>query len=311
MGAQLRVIRGRIRSVKSTQKITRAQELIASSRIIKAQQRVTAAEPYANAITRAVSALVSQAGSSEHPLTTEKTEAANRSAVVLLTSDRGFCGGFNANVLREGEALAHLLRDEGSAVVPYIAGRKGVNWYRFRGRELAGEWTGFSDRPSYQDAKELADTVIEAFTKDTEAGGVDEIHMVYTEFVSMLTQRVTVRRILPLEIEEVEEGSAAAAAAADAGPLPQYEYEPDESEVLDALLPRYVESRVYYALLQSAASEFAARRRAMKSATDNAKELVEVLTREANQARQADITQEISEIVGGANALADASAGSE
>ncbi|MGQ0624371.1 MAG: F0F1 ATP synthase subunit gamma [Sporichthyaceae bacterium] len=313
MGAQLRVFRQRIRSVKSTAKITRAQELIASSRIIKAQQRTVAAQPYSRAITRAVTALVSQAGSVDHPLLTEKKAAATRSAVVLLTSDRGFCGGFNANLLREGEALTTLLREEGSTVVPYVAGRKGTTWYRFRKRAMAGEWSGFSDRPTFEDAKAIAETVFDAFNSQTEEGGVDEIHLVYTEFVSMLTQRVTVRRILPLEIEEVDEGSAAASAAAgdSGGPLPQYDYEPDEAEVLDALLPRYVESRFYYALLTSAASEFAARRRAMKSATDNANELVDILTRSANQARQAEITQEISEIVGGANALADASAGSE
>jgi F-type H+-transporting ATPase subunit gamma len=314
MGAQLRIYRQRIRSVKSTGKITRAQELIASSRIVKAQQRVTASQPYATAITRAVTALVSQAGTTDHPLLTEKKETATRSAVVLLTSDRGFCGGFNANLLREAEALNSLIREEGSTPVTYVAGRKGVGWHKFRQRPLAGEWSGFSDRPSYDDAKELADTLIQAFNTPTEEGGVDEIHLVYTEFVSMLTQRVVVRRILPLEVEEVEEGSAAAAASSAAtggGPLEQYDYEPDEEEVLDALLPRYVESRFYYALLQSAASEFAARRRAMKSATDNAKELVEVLTRSANQARQAEITQEISEIVGGASALADAAAGSE
>ncbi|GAA0633183.1 F0F1 ATP synthase subunit gamma [Sporichthya brevicatena] len=314
MGAQLRIFRQRIRSVKSTAKITRAQELIASSRIIKAQQRTVAAQPYARAITRAVTALVSQAGTVDHPLLTEKKASPTRSAVVLLTSDRGFAGGFNANILREGEALTSLLREEGSEVVPYVSGRKGVTWYKFRNRALAGEWSGFSDRPTYDDAKAIADVVIEAFKTPTEEGGVDEIHLVYTEFVSMLTQRVVVRRILPLEVEEVEEGSAAAAAAAAAqggGPLPQYDYEPDEEEVLDALLPRYVESRFYYALLTSAASEFAARRRAMKSATDNANELVDILTRSANQARQAEITQEISEIVGGANALADATAGSE
>ncbi len=310
MGAQLRIYRQRIRSVKSTAKITRAQELIASSRIIKAQQRTVAAQPYARAITRAVTALVSQAGTVDHPLLTEKKASPTRSAVVLLTSDRGFAGGFNANVLREGEALNSLLRDEGSEVVPYVAGRKGTTWYKFRNRKMAGEWTGFSDRPTYEDAKAIAETVIEAFKTPTDEGGVDEIHLVYTEFVSMLTQRVVVRRILPLEVEEVDEATHSASADSG-GPIPQYDYEPDEEEVLDALLPRYVESRFYYALLTSAASEFAARRRAMKSATDNANELVDLLTRSANQARQAEITQEISEIVGGANALADASAGSE
>lgn len=308
MGAELRQIRRRVRSVKSTAKITRAQELIASSRIVKAQQRVAASAPYAREITRAVSAVVSGAASLDHPLTAENPNP-TRAAMLLVTSDRGFCGGYNANVLREAEALATLLRDAGKEVVPYVVGRKGITWHRFRGREMAGQWSGFTDLPTYPHAEEIGRRLVEAFRTPAEEGGVDEIHVIYTEFVSMLTQRVAVHRILPLEIEEREVDETAEEEAA--GPLPLYDFEPSAEGVLDTLLPNYIESRIWHMLLQAAASEHAARRRAMKSATDNANELVDELTRRANQARQTEITQEISEIVGGANALAEATAGSE
>jgi F-type H+-transporting ATPase subunit gamma len=299
MGAQLRRIRQRRATVRSIAKITRAQELIASSRIIKAQQRVQASGPYARQITRAISALISHNVGISHPLLTERTET-NRAAVLLITSDRGFCGGYNSNVIREAEGLMSLLREQGKEPVPYIVGRKGIGWYRFRQRTFANEWHGFSDNPSFDDAERIGRALVQDFLED-----VGEIHVVYTEFVSMLTQRVEVRRLLPLEIEEVEE------APAEQGPLPSYEFEPEAEQVLDALLPNYIESRIWHMLLQAAASEHAQRRRAMKSATDNANELNETLTRVANQARQAEITQEISEIVGGANALAAASAGRE
>ncbi|MDQ1688180.1 MAG: F-type H+-transporting ATPase subunit gamma [Frankiaceae bacterium] len=295
MGAQLRVYRRRIRSVQSTKKITRAMELIAASRIVKAQQRVAAAQPYADAITRAVSAVASQS-SSDHPLTTTH-ENATRAAMLIITSDRGLAGAYNANALRAGEELAALLRSEGKEPVPFLIGRKSIGYYKFRGREVAASWSGFSEQPTYPDAKTAADALIEAFLAPADEGGVDEIHIVYTEYVSALTQRATARRILPLVVEETDE-------PAPDGPLPLYEFEPSAEGVLDALLPRYVESRIYAALLQSAASESASRRRAMKSASDNAEELVKTLTRLANQARQAEITQEISEIVGGADALA-------
>ena len=301
MGAQLRVYRRRIRSVQATKKTTRAMELISASRILKAQARVAESTPYAEAITRAVEAMVSLSNV-DHPLTQEK-EDRTRAAVLLLTSDRGLAGGFSSNVLREGEGLGELLRSEGKEIRPYVVGRKGVSFYRFRGRELAGEWTGFTDNPDYPNAKEVADALIGAFLSDDE-GGVDEIHIVYTRFLNMGSQEVVTRRLLPLEIEESEE-------APEGGALPLYEFEPSAEDVLDALLPRYVESRIYNALLQSAASKHAATRRAMKSATDNAGDLITNLTRLANAARQADITQEISEIVGGASALADASSGSD
>ncbi|GAA4595608.1 F0F1 ATP synthase subunit gamma [Planotetraspora phitsanulokensis] len=299
MGAQLRLLRRRIKSVKSTAKITRAQELIASSRIVKAQQRMHAAVPYEREITHAVSAVLSNTSSVDHPLTVAK-EQPTTAGVLIVTSDRGFCGGFNANVLREAEALKAHLSERGLEVKPYVVGRKGITWHRFRSREMSGEWDGFSDNPSYGHAKEIADALISSFK---EADGIDEIHVVYTEFVSMLTQEVVVKRILPLEVEETE--------ATPETVMPYYEFEPTAGDVLDSLLPRYIESRIFNALLQSAASEHAARRRAMKSATDNANELISVFTRQMNQARQAEITQEISEIVGGANALADAAAGKE
>jgi F-type H+-transporting ATPase subunit gamma len=302
MAAQLRVYRQRIRSVQSIAKITRAFELIAASRIVKAQQRVVQSEPYARGITAAVSAVASFSNA-EHPLTTEP-ENPTRAAMLLITSDRGLAGAYSASAIREGEALSALLRSEGKEVVPYICGRKGIAFYKFRQREVAQQWSGFSDKPEYSDAKEVADTLINAFVTPTEEGGVDELHVVYTEFVSMLTQRPVARRLLPLEYEETTEEPAE-------GALPLYEFEPSAEAVLDALLPQYIGSRIYNAMLQAAASELASRRRAMKSATDNAEDLVKTLQREANQARQAEITQEISEIVGGANALQDATMGSE
>jgi F-type H+-transporting ATPase subunit gamma len=298
MGAQLRAVRRRIRSVQSTAKITRAQELIASSRIIKAQQRLHAAAPYAREITRAVEAVVSRSDNVDHPLT-RPVENPARVAVLILTSDRGFCGGFNSNVLREAQSLRVLLESQGLQVVPYVSGRKGIGWHRFRGRQTGAEWSGFSDTPRQENAAEITRTLLEAYSRPAEDGGVDEIHVVYNEFVSMLTQQAVVRRLLPLVIEETDQPPPT-------GPMPIYEFEPSPEDVLNALLPWYVESRLFAALLESAASEIASRRRAMKSATDNANELIEQLSREANKARQAEITQEISEIVGGANALADA-----
>jgi F-type H+-transporting ATPase subunit gamma len=301
MGAQLRAVRRRIRSVQSTAKITRAQELIAASRIIKAQQRLRDAAPYAREITRAVEAVVARSGQIKHPLTTQ-VEHPTRAAVVVITSDRGFAGGFNSNALREAQSLQALLTEQGIETVPYAVGRKGIGWYRFRDRALAGEWSGFSDTPVSANATDITTALLAEFSKSAEEGGVDEIHIVYNEFVSMLTQQPVTRRLLPLEIEETTEAPAG-------GPLPVYDFEPSPEAVLDALLPWYVESRIFHALLDSAAAEIAARRRAMKSATDNAHDLIEQLSREANKARQAEITQEISEIVGGANALAESISG--
>ena len=302
MGAQLRVYRRRIASVSATKKITRAQELIATSRIVKAQQRVAASTPYAREITRAVSAVASHSNA-KHPLIGERPRL-RRAAIVLVTADRGMAGAYNSAAIKQAEQLAALLRDEGKEVVRYVIGRRGASYYRFRGIELAGTWSGFSDNPQYGDAAEVADVVIADFEKGGEDGGVDELHVVSTEFISMLTQNATAARFLPLEIEESTEPPVG-------GVFPLYEFEPSPAQVLDALLPNYIKARLYNALLQSAASEHAARRRAMKSATDNASDLIIQLTRLANSARQSAITQEISEIVGGANALADASAGNE
>lgn len=305
MGAQLRVYRRRIRSVQATKKITRAMELIAASRIIKAQQRVAAASPYADEITRAVSACASF-GNVDHPLTQEPEVKgrAPRAAMLLVTSDRGLAGAYSSAAIKRGEQLAELLRSEGKEVIAYVVGRKGISFYRFRGREMAGQWSGFSENPQYLDAKEISAELIRAFLLPGEEGGVDEIHLVYTEFVNMVTQRPVAKRLLPLEVEETTEEPVG-------GAFPLYEFEPSAEGVLDALLPRFVDSRVYHALLQAAASEQAARRRAMKSATDNAEDLIRSLTRAANSARQAEITQEISEIVGGADALAAANTGSD
>jgi F-type H+-transporting ATPase subunit gamma len=303
MGAQLRVVRARIKAVKSIAKITRAQELIASSRIVRAQQRMRAAEPYARELTTAVEALVSRSPEISHPMMTEAAEV-KRAAVLILTSDGGFCGAYNANVLREASRLRQRNADNGTTTVNYVAGRKGIGWHRFRDLELADSWSGFSTQPAYAEAERVATALLEVFEADAASGGADEIYLVSTEFVSMLTQRPAVRRLLPMQIEE-KSGER------PGGPPPSYEFEPSTDVVLDALLPQYVASRIYYAMLEAAASELAARRRAMKAATDNANDLIDRLTREANNARQAEITQEISEIVGGANALAEANAGSE
>ncbi|SNS78506.1 F0F1 ATP synthase subunit gamma [Actinacidiphila glaucinigra] len=305
MGAQLRVYKRRIKTVTATKKITKAMEMISASRIVKAQRQVAASSPYADELTRAVAA-VATGSNTNHPLTTE-AENPTRAAVLLVTSDRGLAGGYSSNAIKAADRLTERLRAEGKEVVHYIIGRKGVAYYGFRERPIAGSWTGFTDKPVYADAKSVADPLIDQVLKDTADGGVDELHIVFTEFVSMLTQAPVERRLLPLSLDDATGGEA----RKEGEILPLYDFEPSAEGVLDALLPRYVESRIFNALLQGAASEHAARRRAMKSATDNAEELIKTLTRLANQARQAEITQEISEIVGGSSALADASAGSD
>ncbi|MBM9619329.1 F0F1 ATP synthase subunit gamma [Streptomyces zhihengii] len=303
MGAQLRVYKRRIRSVTATKKITKAMEMIAASRIVKAQRKVAASTPYATELTRAVTA-VATGSNTKHPLTTE-AETPARAAVLLVTSDRGLAGGYSSNAIKAADRLIERLRGEGKEVDSYIVGRKGVAYYGFRERKVTESWTGFTDSPEYSDAKKVAAPLIEAVQKDTAEGGVDELHIVFTEFVSMMTQNPVDDRMLPLSLEKAEETQGKNEI------LPLFDFEPSAEDVLDALLPRYVESRVYNALLQAAASEHAARRRAMKSATDNAGELINTLSRLANAARQAEITQEISEIVGGSAALADATAGSD
>jgi F-type H+-transporting ATPase subunit gamma len=307
MAVSLREYRARIKSTESMKKITRAMELIAASRIIKAQQRAQAAAPYARELTRAVSAVATYSNV-DHPLTKEE-EDPKRAAVLVITSDRGLAGAYSSSVLKEAERLGERLRAEGKEIDTYISGRKGEAYYRFRQRPIVQSWTGFSDQPSYDMAAEIGRTLIDSFVKEQgEEGDVDEVHVVYTRFRSMLTQEPTAIRLLPLEVVEADEGGAG---RPESEVLPLYEFEPSAEAVLDGLLPRYVQSRIFFALLQAAASELAARQKAMKSATDNADELIKKYTRIANQARQAGITQEISEIVGGVNALADANAGSE
>jgi F-type H+-transporting ATPase subunit gamma len=317
MAAQLRVLRRRIRSVQSTKKITKAMELIATSRIARAQARVEASRPYAREITKVLSALASAAGTLDDPLLVER-ENPTRAAMLVVTSDRGLCGGYNANLLRAAEELDALLREQGKSVALYLIGRKAMNYYTFRQRPIEQSWTGFSDQPGYDDAARAGNVLVQAFLAgaDDEGGtpgpdgvsGVDELHIVYTEFRSMLTQTPQARRIAPLEVEYAGDDADDAGATEQQrprsdSPAPLYEFEPDADELLAHLLPKYISTRIYAALLEAAASEHAARRQAMKSATDNATDLIQDLTREANRARQGIITQEISEIVGGAEAL--------
>ena len=326
MAAQIRVLRRRIRSTQSIKKITRAMELIATSRIMKARARVDASRPYAEQITAVLTELATHSAL-DHPLLVER-EQPKRAAVLVVTSDRGQCGGYNVNVLKEAEQLQQLLREQGKEPVLYIIGRKGVSYYRFRRRKVEQAWTGFSEQPTYANAAEIARTLVASFmagSDDTVDGqgvdglqGVDELHLVYTQFKNMVTQTPQARRMAPLEVEyavdtvaapggEIEERREATQAAHEVKPL--YEFEPNADSLFDALLPKYIGARLFAALLEAAASESANRQRAMKAATDNANELIRTLTLEANQARQAQITQEISEIVGGADALV--SAGSE
>ena len=295
MGAQLRVYRQKIRSAQTTKKITRAMELIAASRIQKARARVDASTPYSTAITRAVSAVAANTVT-DHPLLTE-AETVERAAVVIFTSDRGLAGAFNSQVLREAEELSELLREEGKEVIYFLVGRKAQGYFSFRRRQAERVWTGDTENPTFDTAKEIADSLIDAFTREATQGGVQEIHIVYNRLISMVSQLPQVVRLLPLQlVEGVQEST---------GVDSLYEFEPDAQTVLDQLLPNYIESRIYNALLQSAAAKHAATQKAMKSASDNADALIRDYTRLANNARQAEITQQISEIVGGADALAN------
>jgi F-type H+-transporting ATPase subunit gamma len=319
MAGSLRALRRRIRSTQSTKKIFSAQELIAGARIVRAQARVEASKPYAREITRVLSALAESA-SLDHPLLTERQNP-RRAAVLVITSDRGFAGSYNVNVLRRTEELLALLRKEGKEPLLYVVGRKGETYYSFRDRPMERSFTGFSEQPAYSDAQDVGGVLIEAFTSGEDdadgdrdgAEGVDELHIVYTEFRSLLSQVPVAKRLAPMEVEEVEEfdferEDREAGRTGDSGVPTSYEFEPSAEALLDALLPKYVTTRIYAAMLEAAASESASRRRAMKSASDNAEELARNLSRQANQARQAEITQEISEIVGGADALVSANA---
>jgi F-type H+-transporting ATPase subunit gamma len=304
MAAQVRVLRQRVKAVQSTQKTTKAMEMIATSRIAKAQAKVLAAAPYSAQITDVLTALAT-ASTLDHPLLVERTNA-KRAGILVITSDRGLAGGYNANVLKAAEELTALVRSEGKEPVYYVIGRKGVGYFGFRQRAIADSWTGFSEKPTYDDAVRACEVLLPAFVAgsdgqlDDGTSGIDEIHLVSTHFQSMMTQSATVRRVAPMVVEYVDEVP---------GPLPAYEFEPAPDALLDALLPKYLTTRIFAALLDSAASESAARRAACKAATDNANDIIKILSRQANQARQAQITQELSEIVGGAAALA--AAGSE
>lgn len=306
MAATLRELRGRIRSAGSIKKITKAQELIATSRIGRAQVRLQSARPYAFEITRMLTTLAGEAAL-DHPLLVERPQP-QRAGVLVVSSDRGLCGAYNANTFRRSEELFSLLRAEGKTPVLYVVGRKALNYYKFRNWDVTESWTGFSEQPKYENAAQIASTLVDAFMLGTgnedesQLGatggqGVDELHIVYTEFKSMLSQSTVAHRIAPMVVEYVGE---------ERGLRTLYSFEPDATTLFDSLLPRYLTTQVYAAMLESAASELASRQRAMKSATDNADDLIKALTLEANRERQAQITQEISEIVGGANALADA-----
>ncbi|OSC30659.1 F0F1 ATP synthase subunit gamma [Mycobacterium vulneris] len=301
MAATLRELRGRIRSAGSIKKITKAQEMIATSRIGKAQARLESARPYAFQITSMLTTLSSEAAL-DHPLLVERDEP-KRAGVLVVSSDRGLCGAYNSSIFRRSEELFSLLRQEGKTPVVYTVGRKALNYFKFRNWDITESWTGFSEQPSYESAAEIASTLVDTFMAGTgddesqDGQGVDELHIVYSEFKSMMSQAAVAHRIAPLVVEYVEDTDELHTL---------YSFEPDATTLFEALLPRYVTTRVYAALLESAASELASRQRAMKSATDNADDLIKELTLMANRERQAQITQEISEIVGGANALADA-----
>ena len=296
MGAKLREYKQKISSAQTTKKITKAMELIAASRIQKAMARVRASEPFSRAVTRAVSAVATHT-SIDHPLTRE-AEKVERSAIVIVTSDRGLAGAFNSQVIREGMELAELLRSQGKEVVFYLFGRKAVGYFQFRGIAAAAEWTGDADVPGFATAEAISEALLEAYSKDAAEGGVQEIHLVYNRFVSMMTQEAVQVRLLPLEVSEADDSGSSSEV------FPLYEFEPDATVVLDKILPVYIQSRIFNALLQSAAAKQAATQKAMKSASDNAEKLITDYTRLRNNARQAEITQQIAEIVGGADALA-------
>lgn len=309
MGGQQRIYKQRIRSTQTLKKVFRAMELIAASRIGKARERASSASPYDRALIQAVGAVAAHADF-DHPLTQEPEERADnpRVAVVVVSADRGMAGSYSATLLRETDRLLAALAAEGKQPVLYVVGRRGAAYFRFRGRPIEHAWAGNSDSPTEEEMEDIALTLLAAFLSPAEEGGVSEVHMVYTRFVSMVSQVPQVRRMLPIKVVDEDRVQVE---RADTGPHthgtdaePLYEFEPSANEVLDALLPLYVRSRIRNALLQAAASELAARQQAMHTATDNAENLIRDYTRLANSARQAEITQEISEIVSGADALA-------
>lgn len=309
MGAQQRVFKQKIRSTSSLRKIFKAMELIAASRIQKAIARSQSASPYANALTRAVSA-VSSESNVDHVLTTEP-DSVSRSAVLVIGPDRGFAGAYSANLLREAEELIRLLRSEGKDVALFTVGGKAENYYTFRDRAIEQSWTGISEMPTPENAREIGEALLQSFNAESAENGVDEIYIVFTKFVSSVKHDPEYRRLLPLEVVDADEVASGGASepAKDPAAFPLYEFEPSAEAVLDSLLPRYIDSRILSALLSASASEQASRQAAMHTATENADDLIKTYTRLANTARQAEITQELTEIVGGADALAASSAG--
>ncbi|WP_127841624.1 F0F1 ATP synthase subunit gamma [Actinomyces wuliandei] len=296
MAGNQRLYKQRIRSTQTLQKVFKAMELIASSRIGQARRNAQEVSPYDHALSHAVAALGSYARL-DHPITRTRADT-NRVAVLVVTSDRGMAGAYSATILRESEHLLNQLLAEGREPVLFTFGRRAQSYFSFRGRDVEYSWTGESDRPSAPTINEVASLLLEYFLASEPAGGVAEVHIVFTRYVSMVSQVPEVRRMLPLTVVDVDEAREQPQQA-----LPLYEFEPSPNEVLGALLARYVATRIRNALLQSAASELAARQQAMHTATDNAEEIITTYTRLANAARQGDITQEITEIVSGADAL--------
>jgi F-type H+-transporting ATPase subunit gamma len=295
---QERILRRRIRSVQSTKKITRAMELIAASRIVKAQQRVEAARPYSEQITAVMGNLAAGGAGLDHPLLQER-DPIRKVGFIVISADRGLAGAYNSTVIRAGERALLAHQNEGRDYELTLSGRKAEGYFRYRGYRIGEAFSGYSEQPSYEDARRVAQAAMERYERGSgEEGGVDQVELIYTRFFSVGTQRVVNVRLLPLEKQILED-----AAGAGDGPQSAYEFEPDPGQILERLLPRYVEGRVFAAMLDAAASEQAARQRAMKAATDNAEELMKNLSIEANKLRQASITTEIMEIVGGAEAL--------
>ena len=295
-GGQERLLRRRVRSVQSIKKITKAMELIAASRILKAQERVAAARPYAEQITAVIQDLAAAGAGLDHPLLVERD--VSRVGFLVVAGDRGLAGGYNTAVIREAERALQAEVARGRDYSLILVGKKVNDYFRFKRYRIEASFSGFSDNPSYEDAREVATSVQEQYM----GGQIDQLELIFTRFLSVASQRVAVRRFLPLEAEAISE-------MAQAGPQADYEFEPEPGHILDAIVPRYVEARIYAAMLDAAASEHAARQRAMKSATDNAEELITVLQRKMNRARQDAITNEIMQITSGAEALAAAASG--
>jgi F-type H+-transporting ATPase subunit gamma len=297
MGGKLRAVKRRINSVKSTQKITRAMELISSSRIVKAQRRVEAARPYAEQMRALMASVAKNAGNIDHPLLKQR-EGGGRVGMIVVSGDRGLAGAYNSNVIRAAERDM----DDPNNTELFLSGKKAISYFRFRGYDFEHSWEGYSDQPRIENAREVAKAAVESFAN----GDIDEVRLAYTRYESALTQRATVTRLLPASAEEIVGDQDD-----DDEKRANYVFEPEPEDILGYLLPRYIEGAVLQAMLEAAASEHAARRRAMKAATDNAEELIDSLTRDYNQARQAEITTEIMEVIGGAEALAAAGVGDE